>query len=131
MSQQTSLFTHAASLSSGQAKPKAKSPSVEIAMGETSVSKEKIGNKSRVPSPTRNTNPADTAVHEHLGCAASVIFDLAVAIEAQEKRIKETLKQAAASGDLPLVKKILDLWTEGPVAEVLLHLDESASVQER
>ncbi len=122
MPQETTLFALASSPSVSAPKGEIKTPSVVPVKSKPSAPKKAPANKSK---------PVSDSAHETLGCAASVIFDLAVAVEAQEKRIKETLKQAAASGDLPLVKKILDLWTEGPVAEVLLHLDKGTGVQGR
>gem|GEM_PF-3695935 len=58
-------------------------------------------------------------------------MELAAALEVQEIRIKAGLLEAAESGDLDLVRKILNLWVKGPVSEVTAQLGENRSVQIR
>ena len=57
------------------------------------------------------------------------LMELAAAIEAQESRIKAVLLEAAEAGDLELVRKVLDLWINGPVSSVIAELDSTEGVQ--
>lgn len=44
---------------------------------------------------------------------AATLLEVAAKLDAQEKRLRRSLKEAAESGDLVLVRKILDVWDEG------------------
>jgi hypothetical protein len=59
---------------------------------------------------------------------ASALLSMAQALEEQETRIKAVLTEAAATGDLALVRRILDLWQRGPVSDVLAQLGRHEGV---
>lgn len=53
---------------------------------------------------------------------ASMVLDLAAAVEAQEARIKASLLAAAEAGDIPYIRKLLRIWADGPVSEAMAQL---------
>ena len=86
----------------------------------------------RAPQPLPTSNQLVAPVPEGaVPKVAEAIMELAAALEVQEIRIKAGLLEAAESGDLDLVRKILNLWVKGPVSEVTAQLGENRSVQIR
>ena len=59
---------------------------------------------------------------------ASMVLDLAAAVEAQEARIKQSLLAAAEAGDISYIQKMLKIWVDGPVSEAMAQLSAGPCV---
>lgn len=75
-----------------------------------------------------NPTSFDTLPSPTASAFADMLLDLAAAVEAQEAAIKVVLLEAADAGNLELIKKIVGLWANGPVSEVVAQLHRESCV---